>query len=126
MDDYLHLFQSLKIVKAGTKVFVVKKSDYLPSHELALSQQLRKETFPAEELNLRKALSYLRRDNFKLLDASIGWNIVTYKGINLGFVNNIGNRVNNYFPVEWRIRMSLPEPGAENFIKWENDESYIT
>jgi hypothetical protein len=53
-----------------------------------------------------------------LHDAVMGWNIVTYKGINLGFVNNIGNRVNNYFPVEWRIRMDLPEAGKENLIDW--------
>jgi hypothetical protein len=27
----------------------------------------------------------------------------------LGFVKNLGNRANNYFPKEWRIRMNLPE-----------------
>jgi hypothetical protein len=41
-------------------------------------------------------------------------------GVNLGFVNNIGNRVNNYFPVEWRIRMDLPKAGNENIISWGN------
>jgi NOL1/NOP2/fmu family ribosome biogenesis protein len=60
----------------------------------------------------------MRRDNLILNDAAKGWNILTYKGINLGFVNNIGTRVNNYFPVEWRIRMNLPEPGKENIITW--------
>jgi hypothetical protein len=24
-------------------------------------------------------------------------------------VKNLGNRANNYFPKEWRIRMALPE-----------------
>jgi 16S rRNA C967 or C1407 C5-methylase (RsmB/RsmF family)/NOL1/NOP2/fmu family ribosome biogenesis protein len=126
MDDYLHLFKSLKIAKAGTKIFVVKKNDYLPSHELALSHHLRKDAFPQEVVNLPGAVSYLRRDNFKLHNASKGWNLVTYKGINLGFVNNIGNRVNNYFPVEWRIRMNVPEPGVKNIIKWDNDDNIIT
>jgi len=126
MDDYLHLFQNLKIVKAGTKIFVMKKNDFLPSHELALSHLIHKDAFPQEEINLSGAVSYLRRDNFTLHDASKGWNIVTYKGINLGFVNNIGNRVNNYFPVEWRIRMNIPEPGVENIIKWDNDGNDIT
>ncbi|MDO9341726.1 MAG: rRNA cytosine-C5-methyltransferase [Bacteroidales bacterium] len=126
MDDYLHLFQNLKIVKAGTKVCVVKKSDYLPSHELALSQQLRNDAFPREEISLASAIAYLRRDNFTLHDASKGWNIVTYKGINLGFANNIGTRVNNYFPIEWRIRMNKPEPVNENIIKWNSDGNNIT
>jgi len=126
MDDYLHLFQNLKIVKSGTKIFIVKKNDYLPSHELALSHLLRKDAFPQEEINLHGAVSYLRRDNFTLHDMPIGWNIVTYEGINLGFVNNIGNRVNNYFPVEWRIRMNMTEAGLENIIKWNIDDKNIT
>ena len=126
MDDYLHLFQNLKIVKAGTKVFIVKKNDYLPSHELSLSHLIRKDAFPQEEINLSMAVSYLRRDNFILHTASKGWNIVTYKGINLGFVKNIGNRVNNYFPVEWRIRMNSSEAGVGAIIKWNSDDRSIT
>jgi 16S rRNA C967 or C1407 C5-methylase (RsmB/RsmF family)/NOL1/NOP2/fmu family ribosome biogenesis protein len=126
MDDYLQLFKNLKIVKTGTKICVVKKNDYLPSHELALSQQLKNDAFPKEEISLANAIAYLRRDNFTLQDAPKGWNIVTYKGINLGFANNIGTRVNNYFPVEWRIRMNKPESGNENIIKWNSDGNNIT
>ena len=118
MDDYIHLFHNLKIVKAGTKLFVVKKTDYLPSHELALSNQLKKDAFPRVEISLPQAMAYLRRDNLSMNNSPKGWNLVTYKGVNLGFVNNIGNRVNNYFPVDWRIRMNIPEPGNENIISW--------
>lgn len=123
MDDYLHLFKNLKIIKAGTKIFKLKKNDYLPSFELALSQQLTNDAFPREEVDLAGAISLLRRDNFKLKNAARGWNIVTYKDVSLGYVNNIGNRVNNYFPVEWRIRMNLPEEGMENIIKWRKNDS---
>jgi 16S rRNA C967 or C1407 C5-methylase (RsmB/RsmF family)/NOL1/NOP2/fmu family ribosome biogenesis protein len=126
IDDYLHLFQNLQIVKAGTKIFVRKKNDYLPSHELALSSHLKKDAFLHEELSLAGAVSYLRRDNFTLSDSPKGWSIITYKSINLGFVKNIGSRVNNYFPVEWRIRMNLPEPGVENIIKWDTDDYDVT
>jgi 16S rRNA C967 or C1407 C5-methylase (RsmB/RsmF family)/NOL1/NOP2/fmu family ribosome biogenesis protein len=126
MDDYLQIYQNLKIVKAGTKVFIVKNKSYLPSHELALSLQLKTGAFPVNEINLSEALSFMRRDNFMLYNAANGWNTVTYKGIDLGFVNNIGNRVNNYFPVEWRIRMNLPEPGKENIIKWDSNENSIS
>jgi 16S rRNA C967 or C1407 C5-methylase (RsmB/RsmF family)/NOL1/NOP2/fmu family ribosome biogenesis protein len=118
MDDYLNLFQNLKIVKAGTRIFNVKNNDFLPFHDLSLSQQLREAAFPREEIDLQKAISFLRRDNFNLQSAAKGWNIVTYNGINLGFVKNLGNRINNYFPVEWRIRMSIPELRIENGIKW--------
>ena len=119
MDEYLHLFHNLNIIKPGTKIFVVKKNNYLPSPELALSPQLKKDIFPTKELSLSEAIAFLRRDNFALTDTPKGWNIITYRGINLGFVNNIGNRLNNYFPVEWRIRMSMPESGNENIISWD-------
>src|SRR5450759_4225720 len=126
MNDYICLFQNLKVVKAGTKLFVMKNNDVLPTHELALSQSLKIEGFPHKEINLQKAIAYLRRDNFVLGNTPAGWNIVTWKGVNLGFVKNIGNRVNNYFPVEWRIRMNLPETGSENIIKWKGDDKDAT
>lgn len=118
MDNYVHLFHNLKIVKGGTKLFVIKKNDYLPAHELALSDQIREDVFSRTEISLREALAYQRRDSFSLSLSQKGWNIVTYKVVNLGFINNIGNRVNNYYPVEWRIRMELPLPGNENIINW--------
>jgi len=119
MDDYLQLFQNLKVVQPGTKLFTIKNNDYLPSHELALSDNLKKAAFSRVELSLSEALSYLKRDTFTLQNASKGWNIVTYKNINLGFVKNLGNRLNNYFPVEWRIRMNIPASGSENIICWD-------
>jgi len=126
LNEYLHLYQNLKIVKAGTKIFTVKNGNYLPSHELALSSRLKADAFPQNEINLSEALSFMKRDNFILKNAAKSWNIVTYKGINIGFINNIGNRVNNYFPVEWRIRMNLPAPGTENILKWLYDGTTIT
>jgi hypothetical protein len=65
-------------------------------------------------------LPYLRRDNFKAEFAEKGWNLVTYKGVNLGFVNNIGTRFNNYYPVEWRIRMRIAGDDPVSIIKWNS------
>jgi len=126
LDDYFNIYRNLRIVKAGTKLFVIKNKSYLPSHEMALSLLLKTGVFPVNDLNLSEALSYMRRDKFMLPASVKGWNLVTYKGINLGFLNNLGNRVNNYFPVEWRIRMNLPAPGNENIIRWDSDENSIS
>jgi 16S rRNA C967 or C1407 C5-methylase (RsmB/RsmF family)/NOL1/NOP2/fmu family ribosome biogenesis protein len=120
MDEYLNLYRNLKIVKAGTKIFTVKNTSYLPSHEVALSAGLKKEAFPCVDLDLSSALKYMKRDTLIIKNAIKGWNVVTYKGVNIGFINNLGNRINNYFPVEWRIRMDLPESGEENLIEWES------
>jgi 16S rRNA C967 or C1407 C5-methylase (RsmB/RsmF family)/NOL1/NOP2/fmu family ribosome biogenesis protein len=125
-DDYLNIYRNLKVMKAGTKIFAVKNKSYLPSHELALSPGLKTDSFPGNEISLSQALAFMRRDNFTIHNMATGWNILTYNGINLGFVNNLGNRVNNYFPMEWRIRMNLPDRGTENIIKWEADENRIS
>lgn len=115
-EEYLNLFQNLRIVKSGTKLFSVKKDDYLPSHELALSVQINNEAFQRTGLTWHQAVAYLRRDVFSVDGMPEGWNIVSYNGINLGFVKNLGKRFNNYFPVDWRIRMSAT--GKEKITEW--------
>ena len=116
LEDYIHLFQNLNIVKPGTLIFVRKKNDILPAHELALSQMVKKDAYPDQEINLKDSVAYLRRDSFELHGLAKGWNIVKYNGVNLGFVKNIVNRINNYYPVEWRIRMDIPVTIDESFL----------
>jgi NOL1/NOP2/fmu family ribosome biogenesis protein len=117
-DDYTNLFRNLKIVKAGTKLLSVKQTDYLPSHDLALSSRFKRDAFPQIEIALNDAIAFLRRDNFIIRDAPKGWNVLTYNGVSLGFVNNIGNRFNNYFPVEWRIKLDPSSLSDVNIIRW--------
>lgn len=119
LEEYLYLYSNLKIVKTGIKLFTVKNKSFLPSHELALSEGLKKKIFPIVELDLASALKYMKRDTITVSETVKGWNIVTYKSVNIGFINNLGTRINNYFPVEWRIRMDLPGSGRENLIEWE-------
>ena len=33
-----------------------------------------------------------------------GYVLVTYRGVPLGFANNVGTRLNNAYPQAWRIR----------------------
>jgi 16S rRNA C967 or C1407 C5-methylase (RsmB/RsmF family)/NOL1/NOP2/fmu family ribosome biogenesis protein len=121
IDEYIYLFNNLRIVKAGTIIAVIKKNDNLPSHELALSTRLKTGVFPTEEISLEEAISYLRRDNFIVKNIPNGWNIMTYNGINLGFIKNLGSRVNNYFPVEWRIRLGTTDLAYKDIMAWQPD-----
>jgi 16S rRNA C967 or C1407 C5-methylase (RsmB/RsmF family)/NOL1/NOP2/fmu family ribosome biogenesis protein len=117
-EEFRTLSEALKIITPGTLILTSKNEKLIPSHELALSVRLKKNSFPAVEADLQNALSFLRRDNLKMKFEKRAWNLVTYKGVNLGFVNNLVHRSNNYFPVEWRIRMSIPESASEKIIKW--------
>ncbi len=105
------LRQYLRIVHSGITVGEVKGKDLIPHHSLAMSSELNKEVFPAYELDYDMAISYLRKEAI-ILDVSAprGYLLLQYKNIPLGFVKNIGNRANNLYPQEWRIRSGyLPE-----------------
>lgn len=81
----------------------------IPSHILAMSTTYQRGTYPEYALNYREALSYLRRDVLRI-EAPKGIVLVTFMDIPLGFVKNIGNRANNLYPQEWRIRTTYTTP----------------
>ena len=60
--------------------------------------------FPEEELPLNTALSYLRRESFQLQSNERDYFLLTFEGMPLGWAKNLGNRANNLYPQEWRIR----------------------
>lgn len=110
------LNERLKTVSMGIELGEKKGKDFIPSHMLAMSRGLNLSAYPTCEVVYEEAISYLRRESIILADAPKGYLILTYKGEPLGFVKNIGNRANNLYPNEWRIRSGhLPEKKAEIF-----------
>jgi 16S rRNA C967 or C1407 C5-methylase (RsmB/RsmF family)/NOL1/NOP2/fmu family ribosome biogenesis protein len=118
-SDFQQLAKMLKIIKPGTKIAELKKKSPLPDHELAMSVFFRKGSFPAIDLDEVQALAYLGRENFQLNNVPMGWINVCYKNVSLGFLNNIGTRFNNYYPVDWRIRMDPRNRILTYRIKWQ-------
>ena len=104
-EIYDYLKSSLRILHAGITLAEQKGKDWQPSHTLAISIELEKKAFPRAELTYLQALAYLRREAITL-DSSVpkGYVLVTYQEVALGFVKNLGNRANNLYPQEWRIR----------------------
>lgn len=105
------LSDSLRVVQAGVALAEVKGKDLLPRHALAMSRLLRPGTFPVVAVDYEAAIAYLRKEALSLPeDAPRGYVLLAYRGVKLGFVKNVGNRANNLYPPEWRIRSSyLPE-----------------
>ena len=105
------LQSALRIVQAGVGIAEQKGKDWIPNHALAMSRILGPDAFPREEISYGQAIAYLRKEAVTLSDAAPrGVVLLTYKDIPLGFVKNIGNRANNLYPQEWRIRSGyLPE-----------------
>ena len=70
-----------------------------------LTPDLPQGVFPRVDLPYQKALQYLRGEALVLpYDTPKGLVTVTYKGIPLGPMKNIGNRANNLYPKPWRIK----------------------
>lgn len=111
-DREAALRKHLKVIHgSGVEPGVQKGKDLIPSHGLAMSITLQADSYPTCELTYEQAVAYLRREAI-VLDAAEprGYILVTYKHVPLGFVKNIGNRANNLYPQEWRIRSGyLPE-----------------
>lgn len=99
MDQGLYLLQS------GIEMGTIKGRDIVPAHALALSTIRKDSAFATVDVDLETALNYLRHEAISL-GASVptGYVIITYQGHALGFVKNLGNRCNNMYPQEWRIR----------------------
>jgi NOL1/NOP2/fmu family ribosome biogenesis protein len=97
--------QGLYLLQSGIEMGTIKGRDIIPAHALALSIVRKGNAFPTVEVDLDTALNYLRHEAITLdAAAPTGYVIVTYHGIALGFVKNLGNRSNNLYPQEWRIR----------------------
>lgn len=102
---YERLVKDIKPVVAGVEIGVMKGRDFIPSQQLALSRSLRRGYYPEAEVGVDVALSYLRRDVVSLpADVPRGIVLLTYGGLPLGFVKNLGSRANNLYPEAWRIR----------------------
>lgn len=75
-----------------------------------ISENRLTESLPQVELTYEQALQYLRREALALpSDAPRGLLTVSYLGLPLGQVKNIGSRANNLYPKEWRIKSTHHE-----------------
>ena len=98
------LQQKLKVLHFGLPLADVKNNKLLPVHQLAMSNELNKEAFCMVELEREQALAYLHREALAFAQHPMGYLLLTYKGTPIGFAKNVGNRANNLYPAEWRIR----------------------
>lgn len=104
---YNNVKKSLHIIHAGVELGTVKGRDLVPDASLALSTALNREAFSQAELSYDEAIRYLRKEAVMLApDMPRGFTLVTYRHQPLGFVKNIGNRANNLYPQEWKIKSS--------------------
>ena len=101
-NDVKVLASYLYIKKAGICIGEVKGKDFVPHHELAVST-LSLSNIATLAITKEQALQYLRRKEFGLDNVIKGWVLATFEGLGLGWMKVLPNRINNYYPQEWRI-----------------------
>ncbi len=99
------LANNLNVVTKGTAVATLKHEKLIPEHAVALSLELNRNQFTEIELSLDQALAYLRKETPLIGEGQKGFALVTYQNHPLGWVNLLGNRINNLYPANWRVRM---------------------
>lgn len=105
LNIYQQAKRSLKVIHAGIELAISKGKNLQPSQSIAMSNNLNKKAFPTVEVDEQQAIAYLRTEALQLpSDTPKGYVLITYQGHPLGFAKNIGNRANNLYPAEWRIR----------------------
>jgi len=116
-DALLLLAEKLRVVSLGTEIGKKKGCDFIPSHALAMCVQQNPDAFFYHEVTYDQAIAYLRGEVLVLDHLPLGFVLLSYKNEPLGFVKNLGNRINNLYPRDWRIRSShLPEKRDELFV----------
>lgn len=93
---------ALYIKKAGVKLGSIIRNELIPDHELALSSIINK-NLASVEVDAITALQYLRRQEINIGTNLKGWILITHQQLSLGWVKVLPNRINNYYPKEWRI-----------------------
>ena len=110
-DDLWLLSSRLNVLHSGIPLCYLRGKDYIPEHALATSLELNRNAFYCIEISHSTAITYLKRESIQISgNIPRGHILVTYQNIPLGWIKNIGNRTNNLYPQEWRIRSKhLPD-----------------
>jgi len=102
LNDYTYLKSALNIPYKGTGIGQIMKDKLVPHHSFALSTIISDKVITTE-LFYEEAVKYLQRRDINIKPSALGWQTVNYQKHNLGWINALSNRINNYYPKELRI-----------------------
>ena len=84
---------NMTILRPGLKIGTIENGNFIPDH--ALSHYYSSQN--SLPLNTKQFEKYIHGDIFEY-QFKDGWNIVSYKGINLGYVKIVNNIAKNHYP----------------------------
>ena len=102
VKNFSFLLEQLRVIYSGVLVGELMRDKLVPAHSLAMSI-ITSENKREIALDYSQAIQYLQRKELVIKAENKGWHLVTYHGCQLGWVNVLPNRINNYYPKELRI-----------------------
>ena len=100
------LEKHLKVIASGTSVALRKGRDLVPEADFALAAgrtPIDGLSYAVIEISREDALKFLCKEPLVLPEAPRGYLLLTYQGLGLGFVKNLGTRTNSLLPNNRRI-----------------------
>ena len=101
LNETNFLSNRLNIIYFGTLIGELIRDKLIPDHALAMSPLVAR-SIERTELTYAESISYLKKKELSIRTGR-GWKLVSYKNYPLGWINVLGNRINNYYPRELRI-----------------------
>jgi len=99
--NFINKYSHLYLKKAGTTIGSLIKNELIPHHDLALSIHL-SNTINKINCSEDDAIKFLKKE-LQTISGDKGWALMSYKNYGIGWIKNLGNRLNNYLPNEFRI-----------------------
>ena len=107
LEASMEAVKRFRPLRAGFPEGQFKGKDFIPDPDWAMSISFDRTRYPEAPVDRQTALHFLHRDTIVLEGAPLGYNVITYRGVPLGFVKNLGRRCNNLHPQSRRIRMDI-------------------
>ena len=98
--------ENVAIRQAGQPVAELKGEKWKPHAGLAFSTLLQTDAFQKVEFSVETAVDFLARLPLDIPVEGNSIRLVTHRDLPLGFLKKAGNRWNNLYPMNWRIRDS--------------------
>lgn len=103
LEELEYLQRFVFIIMPGVEIGELIRDTLIPAHALSMQPNIHS-VFPEIEISRQDAIAYLSKEEIKIEAPTQGWALVSYLGRSLGFVKVLRNRVNNYYPRDWKIR----------------------
>lgn len=107
-EDFINLLESrLRVIYKGCELAEINNRKLKPLHSLALYSDMQTANCTLYEADYETALKYLKKEDIPVMAKAGEWVLIRHEQVALGWGKSLGNRLNNYFPKEWRIRMDI-------------------